>query len=74
MSAQTWILKRSGIRWVDHSYRGKINTYVDYIIADNYDSPLNLQSGTYKQTAHFQGYMADNSYYEFDGEKPSFTM
>ncbi len=72
MSIGSWILKRSGIRWVDCIYIGTSTTYVDSIYRGV--SGRTLQSGTYKQTAHFQGYHTDYSWYKIDDEYPSFTI
>ena len=72
MSIGSWILKRSGIRWVDCIYIGATQTNVKSLYQEALGKTL--QSGTYKQTAHFEGYHTDYSWYEIDDEYPSFTI
>ncbi len=73
MAAETRILKRLGFTWVDSCYVGNTVFYTPSVNAQ--DGPTTLQAGTYKQTAHFQGYKADYSWYEEDQENPNqFTI
>jgi len=73
MAAETRILKRLGFTWVDSCYVGNTVFYRSSVNAQ--DGPTTLQAGTYKQTAHFQGYKADYSWYEEDQENPNqFTI
>jgi hypothetical protein len=73
MTAETRILKKSGFRWVDSCYSGNTEFYVTNIETLSVSPPL--PTGTYKQTAHFEGYKADYSWYEEDRENPNqFTI
>ncbi|MDH7510004.1 MAG: hypothetical protein QHH04_03040 [Methanolinea sp.] len=73
MTAETWILKKSGFRWVDSCYTGTTQWYVPHVYKS--DGPVTLPAGTYKQTAHFEGYKADYNWYEEDQENPNqFTI
>ena len=57
MTAESWIKKWSGIRWVDSCYAGDTDWYTDSVNASA--GPITLQSGTYKQFANFEGYHTD---------------
>jgi len=62
MTAESRILMKSGLKWVDSCYTGNTKFYVKNILAQSTSPPL--PTGTYKQTAHFEGYKADYSWYE----------
>jgi len=58
--------RMKSVRWVDSCYTGITQWYVDRVYKS--DGPVTLPAGTYKQTAHFEGYKADYSWYEEDKE------
>ncbi len=75
MAAETSVKKWNGLRWTDWAYTGKTLYSTDNVMAYNFNDPVSLQAGSYyKQFAHFEGYKADYSWYEADGEGSQFTL
>jgi len=75
MTAESWVKKWSGIRWVDNCYVGDTQWYAQNVRADNDEDPVTLQTGTYKQFANFEGYHMNNTWYEeYHDEASSFVI
>jgi hypothetical protein len=73
MTAETWIKKWNGLRWVDSCYTGDTDFYTDEVYASG--GPVTLQTGTYKQFANFEGYHIDYTWYEeYHDEDDSFSI
>jgi len=73
MTAESWVKKWSGNRWVDSCYSGNTQWYDDSVYAPG--GPVTLQSGTYKQFANFEGYHTNYTWYEeYHDEASSFAI
>ena len=73
MTAESWVKKWSGIRWVDSCYSGDTKWNTKNVYAPG--GPVTLQSGTYKQFANFEGYHTDYTWYEeYHDEADSFVI
>ena len=73
MTAESWVKKWSGIRWVDSCYSGDTKWNTKNVYAAG--GPVTLQSGTYKQFANFEGYHTDYTWYEeYHDEANSFVI
>jgi len=73
MTAETWIKRWNGYRWVDSCYTGDTEFNTDEVYAPG--GPVTLQTGTYKQFANFEGYHIDYTWYEeYHDEEDSFPI